>query len=61
MIQQIQYNTHNISSAANYSSTSTSRSDSFIEILKNSTIIIECEVSRKNTVNKVADEARGLK
>lgn len=34
MIQQIQYNTHNISSAANYSSTSTSRIDSFIEILK---------------------------
>ena len=53
MIQQIQYNTHNISSAANYSSTSTSRIDSFIEILKNSTVIIGREVSQETTVGKV--------
>lgn len=41
MIQQLQYNTYSKTSTANYSSSSTSVSDCFIEILRNSTIIIE--------------------
>lgn len=41
MIQQLQYNTYSETSTANYSSSSTSVSDCFIEILRNSTIIIE--------------------
>lgn len=41
MIQQLQYNAYSETAAANYNSSSTSVSDCFIEILRNSTIIIE--------------------
>lgn len=57
-MQQIQYNTHNVSSAANYNSTSTSMIDSFIEILKNSTIIIGKEDFQENVSSKTVDKKR---
>lgn len=41
MINQVQYNIYSETANANYSSSSTSSPDSFIEILRNSTIIIE--------------------
>ena len=41
MINQVQYNIFSETANANYSSSSTSSPDSFIEILRNSTIIIE--------------------
>lgn len=40
VLEQVQYNTFSLTASANYSSTSTSVPCSFIEILKNSTIII---------------------
>ncbi|WP_286034678.1 hypothetical protein [Megamonas hypermegale] len=58
MIQPIRYNIYNKTSTANYSSTSTSKINSFIEILKNSTIIIGHEVFRENVFSKIVNENR---
>lgn len=45
MMQQIQYNTYNETASANYSSSTTSIPNSFIEILRSSTIIIDSNVA----------------
>lgn len=61
MINQVQYNIFSETANANYSSSSTSSPDSFIEILRNTTIIIETnEAIKENTPTIPFESKNGI-
>ena len=60
MVNQVQYNTYSETANANYCSSSTSSPDSIIEILRNTTIIIESNELIEESTPTIPSESSNI-